>query len=201
MGQSAFDHGGNSFSGNGRPKPLNRLFFGVRPDPDTTLRIDQFRREFCEENNLAGKPRGRELLHISLHYLGDYAHLPSRIIYGARWACLAISMSPFEVSLNSIGSFGIAPSAGGKPAKHALVLLAEGAPLVEFQRNLGAELRKIGLRAGDHFRPHVTLLYGPNAVPQQSIKPIRFVVRDFALIHSMLGLSRHETIGRWPLIG
>jgi 2'-5' RNA ligase len=34
----------------------------------------------------------------------------------------------------------------------------------------------------------------------QAIEPIRFVARDFTLIHSRLGLTQYEVIDRWSLV-
>lgn len=175
--------------------PWERLFFAVLPDIDTAHRIDRLRRQFCDANHVEGAMRGRKRLHVSLHHVGDYTHLPSRIVYAAKQAGKAISWPSFEVTLHSIRSFPV------KPPKQALVLLAESAALVEFHEMLGAELRKIGLRSRKHFAPHVTLLYGPDAIPRQAIEPIRFVVSEFVFIHSELGLSRYNVVDRWPLEG
>lgn len=64
---------------------------------------------------------------------------------------------------------------------------------------LGAEMRLLGLKAKAHFRPHVTVLYGPDIVAKRRITPIRFAVKEFAFIHSELGLSKYNVIDRWPL--
>jgi 2'-5' RNA ligase len=79
------------------------------------------------------------------------------------------------------------------------VLRAEGTALFDLHALLGAAMREWGLKAADEFVPHMTLLYGPNAVPLQAIEPIRFVAREFVLIHSELGLTRYTVLGRWPL--
>lgn len=198
MLQGEFDLGiGRPSPGPWRPERPERLFFGVLLETDTAFHAEQCRRSFCEEHHVEGTPRGRKRLHISLHSAGDHTHLPARIIYAAKLVGKAISMSPIEVTLHSITSF----ERKRNPHKRPLVLLAESAALGELHTTLGAEMRKIGLRTRKHFTPHVTLLYGPNAVPRQAIEPIRFVVREFSLIHSELGLSRYNMIARWPLCG
>lgn len=98
------------------------------------------------------------------------------------------------MTLNSITAFP-----NQQTARHALVFLAEGAGLVALHHGLGGAMRRIGLRASEHFRPHVTFLYGPSVVSKQPIEPIRFVVREFALIHSEVGLSKYNVIDRWQL--
>lgn len=176
-----------------------RLFLGVRLDGDTARRVERFRRGFCAEHDIQGSLRPRELLHVSLHFVGDFARLPSAIIHGARRASQTVSLPPFDVTLNCAQSFEVKPPQFGKPGRHALVLLGESAPLVDLHRSLGSALKDWGFKAADHFTPHVTLLYGPNVVLKRTIDPIRFTVEDFSLIHSEKGRSRYNTLGRWSL--
>ena len=178
-----------------RRKQKDRLFFGVLLDSYAALRVSHLGQQFCSENDIKGTPRGRHLLHISLHHLGDYPRLPERIIFAAKRAAEAVSVPAFEVTLNSITAFP-----NSKSGRHALVFLAEGAGLVSLHRGVGGAMRRIGLSASEHFRPHVTFLYGPDAVAKEPIEPIRFVVKEFALIHSEVGLSKYNVIDRWPLI-
>lgn len=72
---------------------------------------------------------------------------------------------------------------------------------MELHRILGAAMNKNGLRAAEEFTPHMTLSYGPTLIPTQAIEPISFVAREFALIHSKLGLAQYEVIDRWALKG
>lgn len=196
----AFDPGVRSVPGRWQPKRPVRLFLGVLVDSDKGDCIYQFGQKFCGERHLRGTPRRRELLHISLHFIGDYTHLPPRIIYGVKQASQTILLAPFDVTLNHVQSFDV-PSRDGESKRFVLVLRAQGAPLVDLHRTLGAVLRKWGFKTGDHFTPHVTLLYGPDAIPTQAIEPIRFTVKDFALIHSERGLSRYNILCRWSLQG
>jgi len=194
MLQSALDSGFVPSPAYLRRKQKDRLFFGVLLDGYTALRVGHLGQQFCSENDIQGTPRGRHLLHISLHHLGDYPRLPARIVFAARRAAEVVSIPAFDVTLNSIVAFH-----NTKSARQPLVFLAEGAGLVTLHRGLGGALRRIGLRASEHFRPHVTFLYGPDAVAKQAIEPIRFVVKEFALIHSEVGLSKYNVIDRWPL--
>ena len=47
----------------------------------------------------------------------------------------------------------------------------------------------------------MTLLYGSKPISVQAIEPIHFVVKEFALIHSELWLTRYNTVDRWLLEG
>lgn len=92
----------------------------------------------------------------------------------------------------------MARSFDGKP-RRPLVLLGEGDPLWDLHRILGAAMIRNGLRAAKNFKPHVTLLYGPDLVPTQPIEPIRFSVNKLVLIHSKRGLSRYHVLDRCSL--
>jgi 2'-5' RNA ligase len=52
-----------------------------------------------------------------------------------------------------------------------------------------------------NYLPHVTLLRG-NAIDtvEESMPPIRWSAHEFVLIRSFFGQSKHEVIGRWPLL-
>lgn len=201
MAQLGLDLGTSIESRKNLPLRPERMFLGIRLDGDVARRVERFGHGFSEDHQVKGSPRPRNLLHISLHFVGDYPRLPSAIIYGARRASQTVGLPPFDVTFNHIQSFEIAPPRQGRPGKHALVLLGESAQLVELHRTLGTMLHDWGLKAADHFTPHITLLYGPNVVLKQAIDPIRFTVEDFSLIHSEKGRSRYNTLGRWPLIG
>lgn len=198
MAQVAFNLG-TAVSARKSPARSERLFLGIRLDGDTARRIERFRRGFCAEHDVQGSLRPRELLHMSLHFVGDFTRLPSAIIHGARRASQTVSLPPFDVTLNHIRSFEVKPPRHGAPGRHALVLLGESAPLVELHRSLGSALKDWGFKAADHFTPHVTLLYGPKVVLKRTIDPIRLTVEDFSLIHSEKGRSRYNTLGNWSL--
>lgn len=62
--------------------------------------------------------------------------------------------------------------------------------------------RRIGLHVGavSIFHPCVALQFSPaiDAI-EESISPIQWHVREFVLLRSYFGQSRHEVIGCWPL--
>ena len=63
---------------------------------------------------------------------------------------------------------------------------------------IGATLARKGLKrlAKREFMPHITLLYAERSVDEYPIEPIRWIVNDFVLIHSMRG---HSHLARWAL--
>ena len=75
---------------------------------------------------------------------------------------------------------------------------ASGPALTSLHRSLGAGMQKAGIGRSMtlRFTPHITLLYGDRMVTERSIEPVRWIVRDFALVHSLRG---HTHVARWPL--
>lgn len=179
-----------------RPKRPERLIFMLFPDAETSVHIERFGQWFACRNHLIGTRLRPERLHISLHHVRDDRCLRTKFIYAAKKAAKAVSMRPFEVALRFITSFE-----GGRPHRRPLVLLGEGDTMFDLHGDLGAAMMENGLRAANQFTPHMTLSNGPKAIPVQSIEPIRFMVHEFVLIHSELGLGRYNVLDRWSLNG
>ncbi|MFU0507695.1 2'-5' RNA ligase family protein [Pseudaminobacter sp. NGMCC 1.201702] len=184
-----------------RPKRPERLFFCLFPDTETSIHVRRFGEQFVCANDLRGSLLEQGRLHISLQHVGDYKYLRTKYIYAARQAGKAVSMHPFDVALHSITSFDRPLSINGGPQKRPLVLLGEGVALSELHKNLGAAMEKNGLRAAKRFTPHMTLFYGRERVPAQTVTPFHFSVNEFALIHSERGLTRYNLIDCWSLQG
>jgi 2'-5' RNA ligase len=51
------------------------------------------------------------------------------------------------------------------------------------------------------YTPHITLLYDACGIAEHAIAPVRWTVRELALVHSLRGRSRYVVLGRWPLGG
>jgi 2'-5' RNA ligase len=147
---------------------------------------------------LNGKPLPAGRLHVSLLDLGEYAGLPKNIVATARAAAAGIAAAPFDVSFDCAISFS------GKPGSLPLVLRAgESVPeLMAFQRALAIAMQQAGLaRAKPQYTPHMTLLYGERRVDAQPVETIGWTVREFVLVHSLLGQAQYIPLGRWPLRG
>lgn len=175
------------------PKRSARLFFCLFPEG--VMRIARLGERLFGENRLDGKLLDAGRLHVSLHHLGDYPRLRTRIVYAARLAGDAVSTLPFGITFHAFKSFD-----GARP-ETPRVLLGGSEGLSELHRSLGTALKKNGLRAAEHFVPHMTLSYGRKPVPFQPIDPIRVEVSEFALVHSKLWLGEYEVLERWPLLG
>jgi 2'-5' RNA ligase len=107
-----------------------------------------------------------------------------------------VAVASREACFEHAGSFA------GRPGKHPFVLLgSDNAPsLAGLQADLGARLAAAGLmRPGRAFVPHLTLLYDAQKIEPRPIEPIGWKVREFVLIHSLLGRTQYRVLGRWPL--
>jgi 2'-5' RNA ligase len=73
--------------------------------------------------------------------------------------------------------------------------------LLAFQGVLGEALA----RSGSHytplkrFTPHMTLLYDHRSIDMRPVEPVRWKVREFVLIRSLVGQHKHDCLGRWEL--
>ena len=45
----------------------------------------------------------------------------------------------------------------------------------------------------------MTLLYGDRLVAERPVDSVSWAVREFALVHSLLGRSRYNVLARFPL--
>lgn len=178
-------------------RPTDRLFVALFPDAETAARIGQLAVRLRTRHGPRGKLILPDRLHITLQYLGDYVGFPERMVAMAIEAMQAIAMPPVDVALDRAASFC------SKPRNRPFVLLASSAPLVELQQAIGSAMSRVGLaRLVDlHLTPHLTLLYDDHCVPEHAIEPIRWTAREFVLVHSLLGRTRHIPLARWQLRG
>ena len=180
-------------------KPRDRLLFVIFPNADAAAQIAGLAREKRGEHRLRGRPLAAERLHVTLHHLGDYDGLPRDRVAAAREAAELVVMPTFDIVLDRTASFS-----HGERNRPFVLLGSDGvAALTAFQRALGASMTKVGLGrwAKPRFTPHVTMLYDDRSVEEQAIAAVGWTVREFVLVHSELGQTRHVLLGRWPLRG
>lgn len=188
------------------PPPTDGLFFAVYPDASTAAGIAKFAQELCAGMHVHGggrkgvrsKPVAANRLHVTLRHLGNFAGgLPAEVVEAAKRAAAAISMAPFTVEFDAVASFAKKPRPG--PA----VLVGEQGVLglQALHDALEAGLRDGGIEPDERFTPHVTLAYGLPWVERRAAEPACWNVREFALMHSLLGRTRHIVLARWPLAG
>jgi 2'-5' RNA ligase len=173
-----------------RVRELHNLFFAVRPPEDEARRI----LELGVSLPLGGKPLRADRLHISLLALVWNDLVPEGLIEEASDAAQTVVMPPVRVVFDrAVGASKSALLRASEPLE-ALAILRE---------RLGFALKRAGVDfvLSERFAPHVTLLYGGRPMPEIEIDPITWVADEFVLIDSHIGLTHHETVGRWPLKG
>lgn len=186
-----------SLPGFGTPVATDRLFLAIFPDPDTAAELAALAAAQCAVYGLRGKPVRPGRLHVTLFHLGDSAGLRQEVVDAASTAASRVRMAAFELGFDQVGSFN------GRRDKLPFVLRARGdnAPLRALHSALAAELGEVGLGrfAASSFEPHVTLAYDARAVAVQDVPPMAWRAREFVLVHSLLGQTRHIPLGRWRL--
>ncbi|HPF72557.1 MAG: 2'-5' RNA ligase family protein [Rhodanobacteraceae bacterium] len=181
------------------PVPTDGLFFALFPDAAAVEAIVDIQRQLVDAHELSGRPIAPERLHVTLQHLGDFAGLPSGLVTSAERAAASLRASGFEIHFDQAGSFAsrrrqcpcvlTCSDAGDEPGIH------------DFQRVLTNALLREGIDLPDpgRFTPHVTLLYDRHPLETTAIKPLGWLAREFVLIQSLLGQTRHIVLGRWSL--
>lgn len=184
------------------PTPTDGLFFAVFPDSNTAASIAKLAQQLCAETRARSKPLVAGRLHVTLLHLGNFAGgLPRPRVDAAMQAAASIAMDPFSVEFDSVVSFATKRRPGplvlsggeGVAGLHALHDALEGA-----LQNAGFGDRS---NAAVPFTPHVTLAYGMPWAAARPAQSLCWNVREFALMHSLLGRTRHIALARWPLSG
>jgi len=177
------------------PSQKERIFFAALPDAQTAARIYARAETFQREYGFTGTLILPEHLHVTLFHLGDWAALPEEIVKLAKNAAEQVKAAPFEVALPRAESFR--NSTGVFP----FVLTGDVKDWQSLHASLAASLTKVGLSGATRgeFRPHVTLVYDRVRVKPLKIEPISWTVHEFALVHSVLGKTTHNHLGRWGL--
>ena len=176
-----------------------RIFFALLPDAATAARIHALAEDLKAKHGFTANLILPEHLHVTLFHLGDWAALPQMVIGVAKTAAASIVAAPFEVVFDTARSFR--NSTGVYP--FVLTGPEHGSALHAFHKTLGAALKANGLGAAVHeddFTPHVTLTYDEvKAKAAPVAPPMVWTVRDFVLVHSVLGRTTHHHLARFDL--
>ncbi|HUD89286.1 MAG TPA: 2'-5' RNA ligase family protein [Xanthobacteraceae bacterium] len=176
-----------------------RLFFSIFPDAPAAARIAQVARDLRCRHRLKGQPLLTTRFHSSLYGFDRCASASLAVRAKAREAAALVTAPPFRVSFNCAKGFS------GREGNHPLVLTGDDGVvgLTMLYASLCTALRAVGFRpvASSAFTPHVTLLYDARRINEQEIKPIDWTVREFVLVLSLEGRTKHIPLGRWQLRG
>lgn len=171
-----------------RNQTFHRLFFAITPDTVTARRTHAFVEPFAQGAALLPPDR----LHVTMAITNDYSIFPDQ---AAETLCAigdGVTADPFALSLDRLvaSRSSVALRPGLKVP--ALSTLAE---------RLGKAMRSAGLYRDDYrFSAHQTAFYRKGEPWQRPINGFEWDVRDFVLIHSEVGRSRHTVLKRWPLV-
>ena len=168
----------------------------LQPGASAREAIVRLQNELGARHGLRGYRIKPHNLHISLHGL-DADTLSPSTLQAACNAAAAIKFEPFELTFDRAGSF--ATKSERKP--FVLFSTINLAPLRIFHRALRVALKEHGVGQFTHstFTPHLTLFWDPRLIEPHAIPPISWSATEFVLVHSIVGRSHHEVIGRWPL--
>jgi RNA 2',3'-cyclic 3'-phosphodiesterase len=173
------------------------LYFMLRPEPRAARQMQRVGSQLRAENKLAGRLVEETRLHVTLLFLCRFGQLTREAFAAIRKTAAMIAMPAFLAGFDWAVSFG---NGSNRP----LVLRGYDtvAGVMLLRRELVAALKPIGLRSvTENYTPHVTLLRETERIDDRPIEEIRWPAREFALIRSYYGQSRHEVLGRWPLHG
>jgi len=176
---------------------VERLFFAIRLSEAAALEANRAALQACAGFGLKSKLIPAERLHVTLHWLQDHETLSRELLDRAMAAGGRVGVAPFGVVFDRVESLGDVHHGGP-------LVLAGGAGLAslrKLQKALAAEMvdAGIGKYVRRSFKPHVTLLYDGKYVAPHAISPVVWTVDELVLVHSLVGRSKHVTLGRWQL--
>jgi len=114
-----------------------------------------------------------------------------------------VTMSAFDVVFDRIQTFNTRDRDAAHRRYYLVVDGGDLPGLVRLNELFRRALFRCGLGAAmpKSFSPHLTLFYANRPIAPRSIAPIRWTVRDIALVQSVHGLGRYEIVKRWSLAG
>ncbi len=185
------------FEAFGVPVPSDRLFLALFRDEIAAKRIAALASAECARHGLRGKPLRQDRLHVTLFHLGDWSGVPADVVAAAGGAAEALRAPAFELAFDTVASFP------GRRAQKPFVLKAGTGndALRAFHARLALELNRHGLArwTGERFEPHATLAYDSLLVAPHPVEPVGWTAREFVLVHSLLGQTKHVPLARWTL--
>lgn len=171
-----------------RIRAAHRFFFALFPPLILARQIVQAMEPFAGGARMMRPER----LHVTLDILDDFVEWPEDIVQALIAAGSTISCGQFEVALERVS--------GGE---HTVALRPRlnNAPLNALHKAITAARTGLGVagRRNYAFSPHMTLVYRKGAPVSRLVPPIAWTAHEFVLVHSLIGQTRHEVIGRWPL--
>ncbi|OJF90544.1 2'-5' RNA ligase family protein [Pararhizobium antarcticum] len=177
----------------------SNLFLAVVPERDTACQAVEIGRHAAVEYDLSREVRPHRKMHVALNAIGAYTQLPDDVVSTVSQAMSAVRAMPFEISFDRIMSFQT-----GYAQPLVLTSAVRSEEMMDLHVQLAKEMWSAGLifSYNPRFKPHMTLLHdGATIAERELIEPVSWTVREFVLVHSLVGCNDHEYLGRWPLLG
>lgn len=171
-----------------------RLFFALFPDAETAAAIAALAVAMRERHGLRGHAMPADKLHVTVNYLGTFPELPLALVAAAKVAAERVASAPVPVEFDTVASFD------SRRRVYPLVLRGcDNGPLRTLQRALTASLLATrAITSPEPYEPHVTLLRDRTLLPAEAVAPVRWTARELVLVHSHVGLRRHDALARFP---
>jgi 2'-5' RNA ligase len=174
------------------------LFVAILPDIVTSRRVRRIAQSISRRHHLSGNLRPLSTLHVSLVNIDHYRSLPEDIVFSAAEALCGVDASPVDIIFDQMMSFG---HRDAKP----LVLCGSqpNAALSALYKEVVAALFRAGVSFSlpPNFEPHMTVMWDCAMVDRQGLDPpLLWTAREICLIHSLVGKTEYEYLGRWPLL-
>lgn len=174
---------------------LNRLFFALWPDEAVRDQALEAARDLKVRMQPAGHLSKREMLHVTLAFLGNTVTPEQQ---AAAMECAAqVRGEPFTLALEHASSF----RSGGMP--WWLGPRETPPALTAVHRQLHELLVRAGVAPErEKFVPHLTILRDTGVfLPPTPVRRIEWRVGSFTLMRSRMDLQPavYETLGTWPL--
>jgi 2'-5' RNA ligase len=173
-----------------RPITGHRLFFAIRPPLPLARQITEAASWFETDR----EKRRPEHLHVTIDILEDHDRVSTALERDLKAIGAAVEAAPFEIQFDTVvgSDRAIALRPRGKNASFAAL----------YQRiAVAREAAGLRARAGYRSSPHMTLGYRDGAPFTHAIAPIGWTADAFLLVHSHVGRTRHDVLGRWLLNG
>jgi len=169
-----------------------RLFFALWPEEPVQAAAAAAGRKIAEERGIRGRIMAATRIHLTLLFLGDVA---ASAVDALREAAATVNTPAFDLALSRAGSFHRSRVLWLGPDPTPPELLALWLQLRTRVQHLRLPHDTLALSA------HVTCLRDiERAIKLTPIDPIAWPVRDFVLVHSVLGQEPHyRIVARFPL--
>ncbi len=178
--------------------PQRNVFFALLPDESAIDSIVAAVDNIATANRSMGRRLRRQRLHMTLLYLDALAMIPAPFLRHAIDAGDHITAAPFDMVLDTAGSFpnnDVAWWLGCSTPPTALSALHE--TLYRAMRLRGERPRR-----GKSFAPHVTISRSNGEeLAKASINPICWRVDTVYLIDSLVAKKEFDIVKKWKLIG